>query len=95
MKHWGIAALLIGASGVALAQSKVGSFVDGFNKGYADSQQRRAMEQQEKLLEEQARRMRLEMRERSGLQNLRALESADRASNQRLAEVLAQIARQQ
>ena len=95
MKRWVLVAVLTVACGAASAQSKVGSFVDGFNKGYANSQQQRAIEQQERMLEEQARRMRLEMRERSGLQNLRALEAADRNSNQRLAEVLAQIARPQ
>ena len=75
-----------------LAQGKMGSFIDGFNKGYSNGMQQRAMEQQERLLDEQAKQLRLEMRERSGLQKLRSLEMADRRSNDRLIEVLMQTA---
>lgn len=92
MKKLMLIALLGCASQSILAQGRVGSFLDGFNKGYSDGTRQRAMEQQERLLEEQAKQQRLELRERSGLQNLRLLEAADRRSSERLNEVLMQTA---
>lgn len=94
MKKLILIALLGCASQSILAQGRVGSFLDGFNKGYSDGTRQRAMEQQERLLEEQAKQQRLELRERSGLNNLRSLETADRRSSERLAEVLAEISPQ-
>jgi len=91
MKKLILIALLGFVSQSILAQGRAGSFLDGFNKGYSDGMRQRAMEQQERLLEEQAKQQRLEMRERSGLSSLWALEMADRRSSERLAEVLAQI----
>lgn len=94
MKKLILIALLSCVSQSILAQGRVGSFVDGFNKGYANGMQQRAMAQQERLQEEQAKQLRLEMRERSGLQNLRSLEVADRRSSERLNEVLVHSASQ-
>ena len=75
---------------IALAQGRLSSAIEGFNRGYAQGQQQRAMAQQEEMLEEQAKMRRLEMRERSGLRQLRALEEADKRALARLAEVLAE-----
>jgi hypothetical protein len=71
-----------------LAQSKLGAFATGFNKGYSDSLQIMALGQQEEMLAEQLKMQRLELRGRSGLRNLQALEAADRRASERLAQVL-------
>ena len=88
MKHLFLALASVLFCQSTLAQSKLGAFANGFNKGYSDGVQLRALGQQEEMLEEQIKLQRLELRGRNGLRNLQALEAADRRSSERLAQVL-------